>query len=58
MRLPSVIKALGATAITSLAFSGSAFAQDFIGFQFDMVPTLGVESCVPAKGHVTITPQS
>jgi hypothetical protein len=40
--------------IASLAFSGSAFAQH-TNFVFNMVPTLGVESCVPAKGRVTIT---
>jgi hypothetical protein len=54
MRLPSLTKALGATAIASLAFGGSSLAQD-INFIFDMVPTNGVESCVPAKGFVTIT---
>ena len=51
MRSLSVIQAFGATAIASLAFSGSSFAQD-INFTFPMV---GAQSCVPAKGRVTIT---
>jgi hypothetical protein len=54
MRSLSVIQAFGATAIASLAFSGSSFAQA-INFTFPMVPTLGAQSCVPAKGRVTIT---
>jgi hypothetical protein len=37
-----------------LALCGSSFAQNE-NFTFAMVPTLGVESCVPAKGRVTIT---
>lgn len=53
MKLQTATYALGAF----LAFGGSAFAQatNQINFTFAMVPTLGVESCVPAKGRVTIT---
>ncbi len=55
MQLRTVTYALGAT----LMFSASAFAQDAVtkdtNFTFPMVATLGVESCVPAKGRVTIT---
>jgi hypothetical protein len=54
MQLSTLTRALSATVIASLAFSGSAFAQH-TNFVFNMVPTLGVESCVPAKGRVTIT---
>jgi hypothetical protein len=54
MRISTSIKALSATAIASLAFCGSAFAQQ-TNFTFNMVPTAGVQSCVPAKGRVTIT---
>jgi hypothetical protein len=46
------------TALTIMAacltLCGSSFAQNE-NFTFAMVPTLGVESCVPAKGRVTIT---
>jgi hypothetical protein len=58
MHLTSVIKALGATAIASLAFGGSAFAQatNQINFTFAMVAPKGAEPCIPAaKGRVTIT---
>ena len=56
MRLAILTHALSATAIAFLAFSGSAFAQQsVINFTFNMVPTDGVESCVPATGRVTIT---
>jgi hypothetical protein len=59
MRISTSIQAFGATAIALLAFAGSALAQSpgpqDINFTFSMVPTLGVESCVPAKGRVTIT---
>ena len=58
MHLTSVIKALGATAIASLAFGGSAFAQatNQINFTFAMVAPSGAEPCIPAaKGRVTIT---
>ncbi len=53
MQLRTVTYALGAF----LAFGGSAFAQAInqINFTFDMVATLGTESCVPATGRVTIT---
>jgi hypothetical protein len=54
MRLAILTHAVSAAAITFLAFSGSAFAQN-INVTFDMVPTDGVESCVPATGRVTIT---
>jgi hypothetical protein len=54
MQRSTLTRALSATVIASLAFSGSAFAQH-TNFVFNMVPTLGVESCVPAKGRVTIT---
>ena len=42
------------------AFCGSSFAQcppktPLTNFTFPMVATLGTESCVPAKGRVTIT---
>jgi hypothetical protein len=53
-----MIKALGATAIASLAFGGSAFAQatNQINFTFAMVAPSGAEPCIPAaKGRVTIT---
>jgi hypothetical protein len=56
MRLAILTHALSATAIAFLAFSGSAFAQqNVVNFTFNMVPTDGVESCVPATGRVTIT---
>src|SRR6516225_9427730 len=48
--------ALSVTAIASLAFSGSAFAQNLTNFTFTMVPTDGVEACIrTAAGRVTIT---
>ena len=52
--------ALAAMLLASAAFSVSSFAQQsstppLTNFTFAMVPTLGVESCVPAKGRVTIT---
>lgn len=52
--------ALAAMLLASAAFCVSAFAQQSLAtpltnFTFAMVPTLGVESCVPAKGRVTIT---
>jgi hypothetical protein len=51
---------LAAMLLASTAFCTSAFAQrplppPLINFTFAMVPTLGSESCVPAKGRVTIT---
>ena len=64
IQIPKLTQALGAAAIASLAFGGTAFAQKAepnvtspqdINFVFAMVPTLGVESCVPASGRVTIT---
>jgi hypothetical protein len=54
MQLRTVTYALGAF----LAFGGSAFAQatNQINFTFKMVPTGGVEACIPgALGRVTIT---
>jgi hypothetical protein len=55
MRLPSVIQALGATAIASLALGGSSFAQavNQIDFSFNMVPS--ATPCGQPKGFVTIT---
>ena len=53
-----MIKALGVTAIASLAFGGSSFAQAInqINFTFAMVAPSGAEPCIPAaKGRVTIT---
>ena len=52
--------ALAAMLLASAAFCTSSFAQQptpppLTNFTFAMVPTLGVESCVPAKGRVTIT---
>ena len=41
-------------AVVCLTLCGSSFAQ-YDNFTFTMVPTLGVESCVPARGRVTIT---
>jgi hypothetical protein len=56
MRLAILTHALSATAITVLAFSGSAFAQNLTNFTFPMVPTDGVEACIrTAAGRVTIT---
>jgi hypothetical protein len=54
---PFVLAALPAMLLASAAFCGSAFAisPNQINDTFAMVPTLGVESCVPAKGRVTIT---
>ena len=43
MQLSTLTRALSATVIASLAFSGSATAQH-TNFVFNMVPTLGVES--------------
>ena len=54
MQLSTLTRALSATVIASLAFSGSAFAQH-TNFVFNMVPALGVGFCVSAKGRVTIT---
>jgi hypothetical protein len=54
MQLRTVTYALGAF----LAFGGSAFAQaaNQFNFTFSMVPTGGVEACIPgAAGRVTIT---
>jgi hypothetical protein len=52
--------ALAAMLLASAAFCVPTFAQQsaatpLTNFTFAMVPTLGVESCVPAKGRVTIT---
>jgi hypothetical protein len=53
--------ALAATLLASMAFCVPSFAQrpaaipQLTNFTFTMVPTLGSESCVPAKGRVTIT---
>jgi hypothetical protein len=58
MQLTSVVKALGATALASLAFGGSSFAQAInqINYTFAMVAPSGAEPCIPAaKGRVTIT---
>jgi hypothetical protein len=59
MRIPTSIQVFGATAIALLALGGSALAQSpgpqDVNFTFSMVPTAGVESCLPAKGRVTIT---
>lgn len=59
MGISTSMKAFGATAVALLAFSGSALAQNpgpqDVNFTFSMVATNGVESCVPAKGRVTIT---
>ena len=58
MHLTSVIKALGATAIASLAFGGPSFAHvpNQINFTFAMVAPSGAEPCIPAAtGRVTIT---
>ena len=58
MHLTSVIKALGVTAIASLAFGGPSFAlvPNSTNVTFDMVAPSGAEPCIPAaKGRVTIT---
>ena len=54
MRLSKLTAALITMAVACLALCGSGFAQNE-NFTFAMVPTLGTESCVPAKGSVTIT---
>jgi hypothetical protein len=54
MRLSKLTKALCAATATCLAVCSSSFAGS-TNFTFSMVPTLGVESCVPATGRVTIT---
>ncbi|HTV31983.1 MAG TPA: hypothetical protein VME69_02615 [Methylocella sp.] len=42
--------------LASAALCGPAFAASpYTNFTFAMVPTLGIESCVPATGRVTIT---
>jgi len=51
---------LAAMLLASAGFCASSFAQQpavtpLTNFTFAMVPTLGSESCVPAKGRVTIT---
>ena len=55
-----LIGSLAAMLLASAAFCASSFAQQLTAppltnFTFPMVATLGVESCVPAKGRVTIT---
>jgi len=52
--------AVAAMLLALAAFCGSSFAQcppktPLTNFTFPMVATLGTESCVPAKGRVTIT---
>jgi hypothetical protein len=54
MRLSRLTAALSTLTLACLALCGSGFAGN-TNFTFSMVPTLGVESCVPAKGRVTIT---
>jgi hypothetical protein len=54
MRLSKLTAALSTMAVACLALCGSGFAQND-NLTFAMVPTLGVQSCVPAKGRVTIT---
>ena len=51
--LAAMLLALTAFCVSSFAQSPSANLRT--NFTFAMVPTLGVESCVPAKGRVTIT---
>ena len=51
---------LAAMLLASIAFCTPSFAQrapatPLTNFTFAMVPTLGIEECVPAKGRVTIT---
>jgi hypothetical protein len=64
MRISRLTDALGTMAVASfasLALCGPGFAltcppaTPLINYTFAMVPTLGVESCVPATGRVTIT---
>jgi hypothetical protein len=54
MRIAKLAVSLATALVAAFALSGSAFAQN--NFTFNMVATLGTESCVPAKGRVTITP--
>jgi hypothetical protein len=54
MRLLKLTAVLSTLAVACLALCGSGFAQNE-NLTFAMVPTLGVESCVPATGRVTIT---
>lgn len=56
----SLIGSFAAMLLASAALCASSFAQQttpapLTNFTFTMVPTLGIESCVPAKGRVTIT---
>jgi hypothetical protein len=50
------LAAIAAGALLALAGFGAGPAAAFNNVIFDMVPTLGAESCVPAKGRVTVTP--
>ena len=54
MRLSKLTATLSTMAVACVALCGSGFAQND-NFTFPMVATLGVESCVPARGRVTIT---
>lgn len=54
MRFSKLIGVLGTMAVVCLTLCGSSFAGKD-NYTFFMVPTLGVESCVPATGRVTIT---
>jgi hypothetical protein len=54
MRFSKLTAAFSIMAVACLILCGSGFAQND-NFTFSMVPTLGVESCVPATGRVTIT---
>lgn len=53
MRIANLAQALGIAGLVSIGFHGSATAGNNVVFA--MVPTDGAESCVPAKGRVTIT---
>jgi hypothetical protein len=56
MRHFAAILAGGFLGLAGFAAGPAAAAPPFNNFTFAMVPTLGIESCVPATGRVTISP--
>jgi hypothetical protein len=56
MRRLAAILAVGFLGLAGFAADPATAAPPFNNFTFPMVATLGTESCVPARGRVTIAP--